>query len=76
MFFCCCFVLFCFLGAQGTGLGDLAVEVDGDDVGAQAQQREDGAHGLRASNTKGSSSTYLAMGFANVRAGTLYPPEH
>ena len=46
MFFCCCFVLFCFLGAQGTGLGDLAVEVDGDDVGAQAQQREDGAHGL------------------------------
>ena len=34
-------------------------------------------------NTKGYSSTYLAMGFANVRAGTLkrravfgYPPEH
>ena len=27
-------------------------------------------------NTKGHSSTYLAMGFANVRAGTLYPPEH
>ena len=35
------------------------------------------------SNTKGYSSTYLAMGFANVRAGTQkrrgvfgYPPEH
>ena len=27
-------------------------------------------------NTKGYSSTYLAMGFANVRAGTRYPPEH
>ena len=30
----------------------------------------------RARNTKGYSSTYLAMGFANVRAGTMYPPEH
>ena len=34
-----------------------------------------------AGNTKGYSSTYLAMGFANVRvgtrwAGTRYPPEH
>ena len=35
------------------------------------------------SNTKGYSSTYLAMGFANVRVGTQkrrgvfgYPPEH
>ena len=28
------------------------------------------------SNTKGYSSAYLAMGFANVRAGTRYPPEH
>ena len=28
------------------------------------------------SNTKGYSSTDLAMGFANVRAGTRYPPEH
>ena len=27
-------------------------------------------------NTKGYSSTYLAMGFADVRAGTWYPPEH
>ena len=27
-------------------------------------------------NTKGYSSTYLAMGFANVRAGTWYPPKH
>ena len=27
-------------------------------------------------NTKGYSSTYLAMGFANVRAGTWDPPEH
>ena len=27
-------------------------------------------------NTKGYSSTYVAMGFANVRAGTRYPPEH
>ena len=27
-------------------------------------------------NTTGYSSTYLAMGFANVRAGTRYPPEH
>ena len=27
-------------------------------------------------NTKGYSSTYLAMGFANVRAGTWSPPEH
>ena len=27
-------------------------------------------------NTKGHSSSYLAMGFANVRAGTRYPPEH
>ena len=27
-------------------------------------------------NTKGYSSTYLAMGFAHVRAGTWYPPEH
>ena len=26
-------------------------------------------------NTNGYSSTYLAMGFANVRAGTRYPPE-
>ena len=31
---------------------------------------------LRLSNTKGYSSTYLAMGFANVRAGTWYSPEH
>ena len=30
----------------------------------------------RPGNTKGYSSTYLAMGFANVRAGTWYPPEH
>ena len=27
-------------------------------------------------NTKWYSSTYLATGFANVRAGTWYPPEH
>ena len=27
-------------------------------------------------NTKGYSSTYLAMACANVRAGTRYPPEH
>ena len=27
-------------------------------------------------NTKGYSSTNLAMGFANIRAGTWYPPEH
>ena len=27
-------------------------------------------------NTNGYSSTYLAMGFAHVRAGTRYPPEH
>ena len=27
-------------------------------------------------NTKGYSSTYLAMGFVNVRAGARYPPEH
>ena len=27
-------------------------------------------------NTKGYSSTYLAIGFANVRVGTWYPPEH
>ena len=33
-----------------------------------------GGHGT--CNTKGYSSTYLAMGFANVRAGTRYPPEH
>ena len=32
--------------------------------------------GPRPANTKGYSSTYLAMGFANVRAGTRYPPEH
>ena len=38
---------------------------------------------MLALNTKGYSSTYLAMGFANVRAGTQtrrgvfgYPPEH
>ena len=30
----------------------------------------------RCGNTKGYSSTYLAMGFANIRAGTRYPPEH
>ena len=30
----------------------------------------------RARAAKGYSSTYLAMGFANVRAGTWYPPEH
>ena len=30
----------------------------------------------RACNTKGYSSIYLAMGFANVRAGTWNPPEH
>ena len=37
----------------------------------------------RVRNTKGYSSTYLAMGFANARAGTQtrrgvfgYPPEH
>ena len=29
-----------------------------------------------AGNTNGYSSTYLAMGFAYVRAGTRYPPEH
>ena len=28
------------------------------------------------SNTKGCSSTFLALRFANVRAGTWYPPEH
>ena len=33
-----------------------------------------GSRATRAS--KGYSSTYLAMGFANVRAGTRYPPEH
>ena len=27
-------------------------------------------------NTKGYSSTYLAIRFANVRAGTWFPPEH
>ena len=31
---------------------------------------------LHERNTEGYSSTYLAMGFANVRAGTWYPPEH
>ena len=31
---------------------------------------------VEGGNTKGYSSTYLAMGFANVRAGTRYPPEH
>ena len=31
---------------------------------------------LAAINTKGYSSTDLAMGFANVRAGTRHPPEH
>ena len=30
----------------------------------------------RERNTKGYSSTCLATGFANVRAGTWYPPEH
>ena len=30
----------------------------------------------RPRNTKGYSSTDLAMGFANVRAGAWYPPEH
>ena len=30
----------------------------------------------RRAHTNGYSSTYLAMGFANVRAGTRYPPEH
>ena len=29
-----------------------------------------------ASQYKRYSSTYLAIGFANVRAGTWYPPEH
>ena len=29
-----------------------------------------------AFNTNGYSSTYLAMGFADVRAGTRHPPEH
>ena len=32
--------------------------------------------GVRLGNTKGYSSTDLAMGFANVREGTWYPPEH
>ena len=27
-------------------------------------------------NAKGYSSTYLALGFAYVRTGTRYPPEH
>ena len=31
---------------------------------------------VSSGNTKGYSSTYLAMGFAIVRAGTCYPPEH
>ena len=31
---------------------------------------------LPVCNTKGYSSTYLAMGFANVRAGTWHPPGH
>ena len=30
----------------------------------------------RRRNTKGYSSTYLAMGVANARAGAGYPPEH
>ena len=34
------------------------------------------SYGLPAGNTKGYASTYLAMGFANVRAGTWYPPDH
>ena len=39
--------------------------------------REDTSQLPRAPrNTKGYSSTYLAMGFANVRAPTRYPPEH
>ena len=29
-----------------------------------------------SNNTEGYSSADLAMGFANVRAGTWYPPEH
>ena len=33
-------------------------------------------HATPPRNTKGYSSTYLAMEFANVRAGTRYPPEH
>ena len=57
-------------------------------VGAPAQRawpelvRGDKA-GIRGGNTKGYSSTYLAMVFANVRAGTQkssgvfgYPSEH
>ena len=31
---------------------------------------------MPALNTKGYSSIYLAMGFANIRAGTSYPPKH
>ena len=45
--------------------------------------RSDLARPPRVRNTKEYSSTYLAMGFANVRAGTNtrrgvfgYPPEH
>ena len=37
---------------------------------------ESDVRATRPCNTKGYSSTDLAMGFANVRAGTWYPPEH
>ena len=54
-------------------------------VGAEHADGLEAAVGpsMPALNTKGYSSTYLAMGFANVRAGTQkrrgvfeYPPEH
>ena len=56
---------------------DVVVLVYGSSVDPQARPAQTPA------NTKGYSSTYLAMGFANVRAGTQkrrgvfgYPPEH
>ena len=52
-----------------------AYEMYGED-GNPIYQLAESAPLLQPGNTKGYSSTYLAMGFANVRAGTRYPPEH
>ena len=56
---------------------------DGDFTFKIIWPRHAGQSSLLLRNTKGYSSTYLAMGFANVRAGTHkrrgvfgYPPEH
>ena len=67
------------VGAAGEGLDSFALTKHlgvGFLVNTLHKSLDLAARSARTPNTKGYSSTYLAMGFANIRAGTWYPPEH